>query len=78
MWVRCSFSATGAPCRPGARGERKRRRRKVEASNERVRDKRWGEIRWIPVSLPHTQSAQDSDCSFVSVSGSFPAGSEAL
>lgn len=48
MGARRSFGAIRAPCQPGT-GEKDRE------GGERVQ--RWGEIRWIPVGLPHTQSS---------------------
>lgn len=76
--VRCSSGAVGVPANQ-APGEKDREgKREVKEGSECERDQGWGEIRWLLVSPPHTPSAQDSECSFISVSESFPAGSEAL
>lgn len=78
VWVRCSSGAAWLPANQ-APGEKDREgKREVKGDSERERDQGWGEIRWLLVSPPCTPSAQDSECSFISVSESFPAGSAAL
>ncbi len=80
VWVRCSSGAAWLPANeaPGEKDREGKREVKGDSERERERDQGWGEIRWLVVSPPRTPSAQDSECSFISVSESFPAGSAAL
>lgn len=76
--VGCSSGAAWLPAKKASREKDREGKREVKGDSERERDQGWGEIRWLLVSPPHTPSAQDSECSFISVSESFPAGSAAL